>query len=112
MTQTELMSKHRQQRPKSYASQRLNPSDRTTRFNGLHCQTIPSAAIGHQRPSGELSTPTDKRIEAERAFAQIITPSHVLPTVAAPRDRDREARIKLGLALVDRGKPEDEAEEA
>jgi hypothetical protein len=108
MTQTEVMSKHGHQHPKSYASQRLNPDDRTNRCNSLDCQTTRKAAIGTQRLSGEVSTPTNRRIAAERAFALITTPSHVLPTVAAREQRDREARIKLGLPMIDHRRAEAE----
>jgi hypothetical protein len=46
-------------------------------------------------------THDDKRVEAEKQFAALTLPPNTLPTVAASRDRDREARIRHGLPLID-----------
>jgi hypothetical protein len=57
-----------------------------------------------QRILSRLPAPlnaTDARIEAERAFAEISTPSHVLPNLAAAWQRDHEARIRLNKPLID-----------
>ena len=74
----------------------------------------PRAEVPEARQSNDFGglTALSARIEAERQFAALANPPNTLPTVAAAWDRDREARIQLGLALVDRGKPEDEAEES
>ena len=56
---------------------------------------------------------TEQRIAAEQAWAAETLPPNTLPTVAAALDRDREARIRLGLPLINhaRAARADEAEE-
>jgi len=80
---------------------------------GRKWHLAPRAEVPRATQSKDLAglTALSARIEAERQFAALANPQNTLQTVVAAWDRDREARIRLGLPLINDARAAAEAGE-